>query len=775
MINELAPEQALSFKPMDPAGLGERAAVLAELGRYAESGKLIDERLAITEEWWVIHLKAYVLLRTGQAEQALRWIGRAVDAVPDDENYRLLRARCHRYLGHADLSQTDYRWIWDRRATALGTQWQPQTAAEAGYMLGEFEKAAEIFETAIAQCPPGSLELQCGLGLIRLARGDPSRDDVAQGEAALVHGIELVHHPGRLHDLLDFDLDELEGRLGRQSGGGPALAALARIRSRLAQADEELSQSPITPDDELRTAAEAGPANTNGRIAAQAALARNATAAGRWREGLDAYVGLQTLGSFPEADIGLDCTIRKLQEETDELVGAGKAAEARERLRVLVAHAEKLDGKADVIRGLHLRIAFASLTLSDDEAVHQHLGQVLPGGQALGKAEFDELLALEQSFIQSPADYWAHVDGLRRLRDNHKPGSPDQAVIEALARRLSLSRLYRLTAGAARTFPIPTPLALRLGHALTPADAAAAESLRRDLADLQARIQRDTGIRVPAVRIGESPMSGPGDYAILINDVPVASGSLPVGSRFVLQRDIGHKISARGAREPLSGEWGVWVDQAEERGNAAHWWPLAFVVRHLEATVRRGLSCFIGADDSQAWLDYSPEDVSAAARIALPDRSARVMLSRVLQILAQERVPVTAPVVVLEAMRSEAEGASALEIVAAVRRQLRKSLPGNAHGTRLVYVPQDLEERLAAGLRWSDGAMYWQLPRDEAVRLVRELCGIAAQGREDTGTALVVESGELRPFAWRLVSGDLPHLSVLSKEEVVDQESKAQA
>ena len=766
-----ATEQALSFKPVDVAGLGERAAILAELGRYAEAAKLIDQRLAIAKEWWVIHLKAYVLLRTGRAKQALRLIGRAVDAVPDDENYRSLRALCHRRLGHVDLSQGDYRWIWDQRDAPQGALWQPHIAAKAGYMLGELEEAAQIFETAIEQCPSGSPELWCGLGLVRLARGYPPRNDVAQGEAALEHGIELVHHPGRLHDLLDFELDELERRLGGQPGGGPALAALARIRSRVAQADEVLSRSPITPDDELRAVAEAGPANASGWIAAQVALARNATAAGRWREALDAYARLQTLGSFPEADIGLGRAIRKLQEEADGLVGAGKVAEARERLLVLVAHAEKqLDCKADVILGLHLRIAFASLTLSDDEAVRRYLGQALSGGQALEKAELDELPALEQSFIWSPADYWTHVDGLHRLRDNYEPGSPERTVIEALAGRLSLSRLYRLAAGDARTFLIPTPLALKLGHALKPADTAAADSLCRDLADLKARVQRDTGIRIPAVRLGESRTSGPGDYAILINDVPVASGSIPIGSRFVLQRHIGRQVIARGTREPLSGEWGIWVDEEEQLANVTQWGPLAFVVRHLEATVRRGLACFIGADDGQAWLDLSAEDVSAIAPISLADRSARVMLSRVLQILARERVPLTAPIVVLEAMQNEARGASALEIAAVVRRQLRKSLPGNAPGTSLVYVPQAIEERLAAGLRRPDGAMYWQLPRGEAVRLFHDLRK-DAQGLEGPRTALVVEDGELRPFVWRLVSGDLPYLSVLSKEEVVDQES----
>ncbi len=763
-----ATEQAISFEPVDVAGLGERAAILAELGRYAESEELIDRRLAVAEEWWIVHLKAYVLLRTGQAEQALSWIGRAVDAVPDDENYRLLRALCYRHLGRIDLSQEDYRWLWDRRGTLQGAQWQPAIAAEAGYMLGKLGEAARICKAAIEQRSPGSPELWCRLGLVQLARGDPSRDDVAQGEASLERGIGLVHHPGRLHDLLDLDLEELERRLGDQPG---VKQALARIRSRVAEADEALSRSPVTPEEELRAVAQGEPANAARPIAVQAALARSAAAAGRWREALDAYATLQTLDTFPETSIGMSRAICRLQEEADGLVGAGEVAEARERLRVLVAHAEKqLDCKAQVLLGLHLRVAFASLTLSDDETAHQHLDQVLSGRRVPGETELDELPALEQSFIRSPADYWTHVDGLRRLRESYVPGSPQRAVIEALAGRLDLSRLYRLTAGDARAFPIPTPLALRLGPDLKPEDTAASDSLRRELTGLQARVERDTGIRIPAVRLGESQMSGPGDYAILVNGIPVASGSVPVDSRFLLRRHIGHQMSAREAREPLSGEWGVWVEQEERLGDVPQLGPLAFVVRHLEATVRRGLAFFIGADDGRTWLDLSPEDVSAAARIALPDRSARVALTRVLQILAREGVPLTAPTVVLKAMQGEAQGIGALKVATAVRRQLRKSLPGNAPGTRLIYVPKITEERLAAGLRRSNGAVYWQLPRAEAVRLFRDLCNIDVHGFQGAKTALVVKDGDLRPFVRRLVAGELPYLSVLSEEEVVDQD-----
>jgi flagellar biosynthesis component FlhA len=281
-----------------------------------------------------------------------------------------------------------------------------------------------------------------------------------------------------------------------------------------------------------------------------------------------------------------------------------------------------------------------------------------------------------------------------------------------------------------------TPLALKLGPGLQPADDAGRESLRRDLDELRARVEHETGIGLPGVRVLEA--TGRGDYAILIDDTVVASGSVRVD-------------------EPNQGS------------------PLVLVLRHLEAAVRRGLPSFIGADDVQAWLDGSGQDVSALARVVLPDRSARVLLSRVLQVLALEGVPLTAPAVVLKRMQRAAPSTGLLGIAAAVRRQMRPSLPGNAPGIRRVNVPLPVEEALAAGLHETDGPVSWQLPRRETVPLLDRLREIGQDAQAGTPGALVVRSSVLRPFVWRLIVAEFPRLSVLSEEELIEREGKPAA
>lgn len=763
-------ERALALDPADLAGLEQRAAILVGAGRYAEAEEIIDQRLAYAREWWAVALKADVLLRTDRLDDAIAVIDRAVEAVPDKAQYRSIRALCYQLLGQFDRSREDYQWLWDRRDTEQGAHWPPQVTGWAGYVLGQLDEAVDIYQEALKTGAFEPATLWCEIGQVRLARGDPSHDDVVEGERALEEGISLIRSTGQFRDLLDLNLRELERVLTAQDGTEPALAALARVRSRATEAYEALSGAEMSPEDELRPAAAAAARSSSQWLGAQAGLARSEGAAGRWTEALDAYVALSASSSFPEADAGVAEAIGKLQEQADVLIADGRVTEARDRLLELLAVAEEHPPRwAGVTAGLHARVAFASLALSDDDTAARHLGRAMEGGPADGGSP-DELAELEQGFLRNPDDYWAHVDGLRRLQRRYEQGSAEQARLEALAGRLSVSGMYRLEAADADravTFPIATPLTLRIDSSLLPAGGI--PSLRRDLTNLQRRIEHETGIRIPGVRIIRDAQLGPGDYTILIDDVPVAWGSLLPDGVFVLHQHTSSPPQAgRPGLDPLSGRPGMWLAEPDEQlRDVPQCGPAGFVVRHLEATVRRGLACFIGPDDVQAWLDRSQDVDQVLARTAVPDRTARVVLSRVLEALASERVPLTDRNPVLKAMRDMPPGAGVVQITAAVRRKLRTRLPGNASGTRRVTVPRPLQERLTSGLHRANGSRFWELPRDECAALCRELQDLSADAGTDEPVTLVVSSSELRPFVWRLLAPGLPSTSVSSEEELL--------
>ena len=768
-----ATERALSIDPTDLAGLEQRSSVLATIGRYREAEETINLRLEQAEELWPKALKAYVQLRTGRAEEALELINRVVDAVPDDEEYRSLRGLCRRRLGQREESDADSQWIWDHRDAPQAALWRPQTVASAGYLLGELDGAAHILQAAIEKNPVDVHELWLGLGQVLLARSDPARDDVTKGTQALEHGIALVRNAGQLDDLLGLDLDELERILASRPGSEPAKAALARVRALVRQVHDTLSRSVSTVDDELRAAVEAAPTDSNMWLAAQAGLANGASTEGRWDAALSRYLLLGSHGSFPEAEAGLARAVSRLQEEADGLTKDGEVTAARERYETLLDSAqEHLGAAADITVAVALRAGFAALTQSDDEAAYRHLGLVVSNSGVQGRE--GDFGSVEKLFFQTSAQYWNLVDGLRRLQDRYVPGAEERAILDRLIAQLDLSRLYRLAAGEVTRFPMATPLALRISPDLKPADFAGEASLGDALAKIQERVKRDSGIHVPGVRVLDA--EGSGDYEILIDATPVASGSVPVNQRFILSQDANRPLTDHQDRHPLSGDWGVWITDREASPTSLEQLsPLDFVLCHLEATVRRNLASFIGVDDIQAWLDNSPEDVSDLALVVLPDRSTRVLLSRVLQLLAREGVPLTQPVIVLKVMHSALPSASVLQLAAAVRMQMRPMLPGNSQRTRHVKLPQPIEDAVAAGLHGEDGSAFWQLSRPETAKLLSRIRDIDQDALAENQTALVVRDSILRPFVWRLICAEFPHLSVLCEEELIERQAESGA
>jgi len=767
-----ATERALSIDPADLAGLEQRSMVLATVGRYREAEETISRRLELAEEVWPLALKAYIQLHTGQAEQALELAERVVEAVPDDDDYRALRGLCHRRLGQRQESDADYRYLWDNRDTPQAVLWRPQNVATAGYLLGQYDEAARILQDAIEKRPVDVHELWLGLGQVLLARGDQDRDDIATGFQALEHGIGLLSNAGQLEHLLGFDLEELAYILARRPDPGPAQAALARVHGLIGQVHDTLSRSVPSAGDEVRGAAEGAPADSARWLATQARLADNAAAAGQWEEALGRYLMLVPRASLAEAEIGLARAISHLQDKADEAAGNGEIAAARERYETLLEPAREHFGPtAAITAGLALRAGFAALTQSDDEAVYRHLGQVVADSEPQKRA--DDFGRVEKLFLRTPAQYWKLVDGLRRLKDRYEPGAAEQSVLDAFIGRLDLSRLYRLAADEVTRFPMTTPLALSIGPGLKPADLAGEAALGDALAELQRRVERDSGIRVPGVRVLDGQDRG--RFLILIDATLVTSGSVPAGQRFVLSPDAGQPLPGRQDRDPLSGRGGVWVsDHHTSPAGLEQCSPLDFVLRHLEAAVRRNLASFIGVDDIQAWLDSSPEDVSELARVVLPDRSARVLLSRVLQLLVREGVPLTQPAVVLRALRPVLPSTSVMRLAAAVRLQMRPVLPGNSRPTRHVLLPQPVEDALAAGLHVTE-PVFWQLPRHETAGLLSRIGAVVQDASAGNQTTLVVRNGTLRPFVWRLVCAEFPHLSVLCEEELDERDAESGA
>jgi type III secretory pathway component EscV len=134
--------------------------------------------------------------------------------------------------------------------------------------------------------------------------------------------------------------------------------------------------------------------------------------------------------------------------------------------------------------------------------------------------------------------------------------------------------------------------------------------------------------------------------------------------------------------------------------------------------------------------------------------------------LLREGVPVTdRDRIVSSFVLGEARGqfAGPLAALRRIRSDLGAELLG-AGPSRPQLLPPDLEDRIRAGFRTSDGER-WEVSRPEAARLVSDLRHWI-HGSDPSREVVVVADPLVRPFVWRLLAADRPAVRVLSAEEI---------
>jgi len=233
--------------------------------------------------------------------------------------------------------------------------------------------------------------------------------------------------------------------------------------------------------------------------------------------------------------------------------------------------------------------------------------------------------------------------------------------------------------GDAAGFAPPSPVVLALGDdlfALARADEA--RFVREGLGGIRDRLWTELGVRTPAVVVrGGAPA---GAWALLVDDVPAASGRAPPGEALALApADELALVGIEGApgRDPLTGRPATRVaaaDAARAAALGAVRGPLERVLAEAAWALARSAHLLVGVQETQALLDglepASPALVREASRQLPP-----ALLGDVLRRLVEEGVSIRPLRTILEALL-EAGGAArgAPALAEAARRALRRHI-----------------------------------------------------------------------------------------------------
>lgn len=284
----------------------------------------------------------------------------------------------------------------------------------------------------------------------------------------------------------------------------------------------------------------------------------------------------------------------------------------------------------------------------------------------------------------------------------------------------------------------------------------------------------ETGVRIPAVRvrINEAGLP-PGGFRIRVFDVAVAEGC--ADPRFALacapveaMSSLG--LDAKTAQHPVTGAPCTWIPRAHSGEAAAAgyrvWSAAGVLALVLAREARSHLPSFVTVPEVAARVDALERASPALVREMIPAEVNLAQLTEVIRRLVEEGVPVRDLARIIEAQAGGRSDIDARTEAARVGLGLQLTGPHIPAGGRLsaVLLAPELEAAVFEALQPHGDGKVLVLSPDLRAGFVRAIERAVAESA--SSKPVLVTQTEVRRVIRRLVQARLPHLSVLSYQEL---------
>jgi tetratricopeptide (TPR) repeat protein len=512
----LASERALEIKADDPEALSERMAVLADLGDVGGAEALLDR---LEREPTAEGVEAFLLYMQEKLQPAIDLITRVIERQPDDPWNLAFRADCLRMLAlerpksQRDLcerARADYRRILGHRDEPEYAAHQP-TLAWAAYGLGDLELVIHLLEPLLDEPADPSADSYRTLGCCHLRQGDLDR-----AAEFITRGIDGATSKSQLKSLEELLLAEIEHESAAWTNNASVRELIRELKARIAAAREHLARGPSAEAD-LRRVLDWGARGILSadwsRPGATAALARIALSAGRIEDAASLYATLRDDARFPGANDGLKRVAARYHDDgiTELAKGWSNSDATAEAVRLFersLAVEPATPRRAERLTAL----AVALIQLKQHDRAAEVLAEAaIAFGETPGAEPGTALANALSALVPDLPAFWSLDAFLRQCAEDQVPAalkSTLEQVLDSLAEYPDSVLDSRTPADRP---PMTTvPIVIEVAVDLSPAEGKAQEwPLLRDLIpELRERIEDETGVRVPGVRIPGEPETG---------------------------------------------------------------------------------------------------------------------------------------------------------------------------------------------------------------------------------------------------------------------------
>ncbi len=324
-------------------------------------------------------------------------------------------------------------------------------------------------------------------------------------------------------------------------------------------------------------------------------------------------------------------------------------------------------------------------------------------------------------------------------------------------------------------------LSVEVGYALVAlVDEKQGGTLLNRVRAIRRQIATDTGVVVPPVHVADNLQLAPRGYSILVKGIEVARGELYADRLLAINPGTADTVlDGTATREPAFGLPAVWISQDQrDKASAAGFTVVdatTALSTHLSETIRGFLPDLLTRQQTKELVDRVAQTSPKLIEELVPKLSSIGDIQRVLRQLLRERVPIRDLTTILEAIADAASASKDAEAIAesvrsSIGRAICRPYQNEKGELPAIALSAALEEKLLASIIRTEQGAVLALEPSQAQRLATRIAEVFASA---VAQPVLLCTPTLRPHVWRLFARVLPHLGVLSHNEIPPQISVA--
>lgn len=372
---------------------------------------------------------------------------------------------------------------------------------------------------------------------------------------------------------------------------------------------------------------------------------------------------------------------------------------------------------------------------------------------------------LAAALVAGGAGYWSYIREQEEAEATDLPDAEEED--ETAPDQIDLSEVAD-----------NSPISIQLGYGLIDmVEEDGSGALTTRITGIRRQVSRALGFVIPSVRIRDDLTIDANNYRIRVGQTIVGEDKIYSDRKLAIPGDDARvRIEGIDVKDPSFGMDAIWIPAQNEAEAESNGYvvvnPESVLATHLSQLLHKYAGQLIGQDDVQSLLDNLAESAPSLVESVVPKLVPLHILTSVLRILLEERVPISDLRGILETMPSlVARNLSPIDTAEALRpglaplliqqiAPLNQSLP-------VMTLDSDLEHMLITMVRQSgdDGLVLDNSLAEQLLRKISETSeAISAEGRQ---VVMIVSPAIRRQFS-QLIHQHIDDLTVLAFTELPD-------